>query len=164
MITNKFNGVIIMIKKILAYVKYHFGYLPHARRKWATCGALTVVGTPSTVTRGILVAETGINVRRFQVRYHAEINAPLEGITGEITARGISQLFSREITCEGEISGTTGIMAFALATACTFANSVTDFGGVATVGKILMEEATVTSERAGWRSVSVRCVSNPLLT
>src|SRR5581483_3920978 len=136
-----------MIKTIIA----HFRYWPHARKKYGQMGALQIVGSPTSVQRGIELAESGIVVRRIQVRYFAEVNDRLEGITGEATVRAISQKFSREITCEGEVSGAIGIMAFTLGSACAFANDVATFGDG--TGKILLDEATETQERGGWRSV-----------
>lgn len=146
-----------MLKSILS----HFRYWPHAKKKYGQMGAITIVGSPLTVQRGIELAETGIVARRFQVRYFAEVNDKLEGITGEAVVRGISAKFSRDITCEGEVSGATGVMAFTLATTCTFANDVDTYGDG--TGKILLDEATVSQERSGWKGVSIRASSNPLL-
>lgn len=131
-------------------------------RRQRICGALQIVGTPSTVQRGIESSETGIVARRFACRYFAEINDKLAGITGEVTVRALSAKFSRDITFEGEVSGATGVMAFALGTTCTFANDVSTFGDG--TGKILLDEVTETQDRNGWRAVSGRCSSNPLLT
>jgi hypothetical protein len=146
-----------MIKNILSY----FRYLPHAKKRYGVMGALTIVGTPAAVQRGIELGETGIVCRRVAVRYFAEVNDRLEGITGEATLRAISAKFSRDITVEGEVAGATGIMAFNLAVALTFANDMATFGDG--TGKILLDEATETQERSGWRSVSVRASSNPML-
>src|SRR5262245_42417500 len=127
--------------------------------------ALNIVGTtPGTLARGIESAETGINVRRFQVRYFAEVNDKLEGITGEGNWRAISGVPSREITAEGEVSSNTGLMTFAIGAVATFANDIV-FPFNATIGgKVLVDEVTETQERAGWRSISMRCTSNPLIT
>lgn len=146
-----------MIKSILS----HFRYWPHAKKRYGQMGAITIVGSPLTVNRGLELAETGINARRFQCRYFPEVNDRLEGITGEAVVRGISAKFSRDVTCEGEVSGATGVMAFNLAATCAFANDVSTFGDGS--GKLLLDEATETQERTGWRSVSVRVSSNPLL-
>jgi hypothetical protein len=151
-----------MIKAILS----HFRYWPHARKTWGQAGVLLIVGNPpwTGAQRGVEKNETGIAIRRFQTRYYPQINERLEDNAGECIARAVSDRFSRDITVEGEITGPgTGIMAFTLGTACTVANDVNDYGGAATVGRLLMDEGTITQERAGWRSVSCRLSSNPYL-
>lgn len=96
------------------------------------------------------------------VRYFAEINDKLPGITGETTVRAISALASKDITVEGEVSSATGIMAFTIGqVVTTLVNDDTLFGG--TTGKIFLDEATETQDRGGWRSVNARLSSNPLL-
>jgi hypothetical protein len=119
-------------------------------------------GTPwSLAQRGVELNETAlnINVRRFVVRYFPEINEKLPDNFGETIARGISDKFSRDITCEGE---TLGAATLALDTAITFANDVNDFGDGS--GLILLDDAEVTQERAGWRALVARASSNPGLT
>ncbi len=122
---------------------------------------LRIVGSPTTVVRGIELDEIGIVARQFQVRYYPEVDQRFQNFVGETFLRSVSQKFSREVTCEGEVRGTGGIMAFTLGVACTFANDVADFGP--TGGTLLLDEATITQTRGGWRSVSVRASSNPLL-
>jgi hypothetical protein len=125
---------------------------------------VVVGGVPwSSAQRGVELVEAGINVRRFQVRYFPQINERLPDNFGENIARAQSNKFSREVTVEGEVVGTTGIMAFTLGAACTVANDIADYGGAGTVGSLLMDEGTVTQERAGWRSVSTRLSSDPSL-
>jgi hypothetical protein len=124
---------------------------------------ITIVGgSPwADAQRGVELNETSlnINIRRFEVRYFPEINEKLPDNFGETIARGVSDQFSRDITCEGE---TLGAAVLALATAITFANDVDDFGDGS--GLILLDEATVSQERAGWRSLSAKASSNPGLT
>ncbi len=151
-----------LINKLIRWYFGPSGFGTRGIRRARVSGALTIVGSPLTVQRGVEVAETGIVTRRFVCRYFAEVNDKLPGITGEATVRAISAKFSRDITCEGEVSGTTGVMAFTLGTACAFANDVSTFGDG--TGKILLDEATETQDRTGWRSVSIRCSSNPGLT
>ena len=92
-----------------------------------------------------------------------EVNERLQDNAGETIARALSNKFSREITVEGEVTGPgTGVMAFTLATTCSLANDTNDYGDG--TGRILLDEATVTQERAGWRSVNIRLSSNPQLT
>lgn len=151
------------MKSLISSVVRHFRYLPHARKHYGQLGALTIIGALNA-TRGIAVAETGINVSRFVVRFFGYVNDRLNGITGEVVVRGVSQKFSREVTAEGEVTGATGIIAFTLAAIVTFANSVTLFGGAGNAGIFLLDEATDTQERDAWHRVSVRASSDPLLT
>lgn len=153
-----------MITKLFNAIRHHFRYLPCAVRRLRIAGALSIVGTPNTVRRGVETAESGIICRRFVVRYFPEVNDRLEGITGEAIVRAISAKFSRDITCEGEVVSSAGLMAFTLATAISFANDVNTFDTANTAGLIFLDEATETQERGGWRSVSIRASANPLLT
>lgn len=127
-------------------------------RRHRICGAIIIVGSWAA-QRGVESDEVGINVREVTVVYHPFINERLMSNVGEPRARAISDKHSREVTVAGEVTGATGIMALTLGTACTIVNDVADFG--ATVGSLLLDEATVTQERAGWRSVSVRMSSDP---
>ncbi len=124
---------------------------------------ILITGNPpwTLAQRGVEFNEVGIAIRRFTVRYFPEVNDRLQNNAGETIARALSDQFSREVTYEGETTGATGVMAFALAAACSFANDVADFG--TGVGRLLLDEATVTQERAGWRAVNGRCSSNPQL-
>lgn len=124
---------------------------------------ILIAGNPpwTLAQRGIAYNEGGIAVRTFEVRYFPEVNERLQNNVGETIARAISDKYSREITVQGEITGSTGVMAFALAANCTFANNVADFGDGS--GRILMDEATVSQERAGWKSLNGRYSSNPQL-
>jgi hypothetical protein len=125
---------------------------------------LRIVGT-ITPTRGMPQSEIGINVKRFQVRYFPEVDIRHGDVVGQTFLRSVSQQFSREISCEGEILGNTGIMLFTLGVAIAspngFHNVLTDFGNGA--GNIFLDDAVVNYQRNGWASVAVRASSNPLL-
>jgi len=123
--------------------------------------AVLIVGQPATAKRGITYAEVGINIKRITVRYFPEQNVRHLNYAGETMARSISQYFSREVSCEGEIIGTTGIMAFTLGAVCTFVNTVVEFGPAP--GTLLLDEATTVKDRTGWQSVSVKASSNPYI-
>jgi hypothetical protein len=105
--------------------------------------------------------ETGINCNSFKVRYYPEINAKLQGITGETIGRGRSAKFSRDASLSGEVKGNTGIMAMTLATAVTLANDTATFGDGS--GGFYLEDVTETQTRGeNWRSVDASLTSNPL--
>lgn len=106
---------------------------------------------------GVLHAELGINVSNFSVKFFPEVNVPLPDAVGNTRYRVMSQFFSRTLECQGEVTGTTGIMAFALATACTFANRVDWYGPV--YGTFYLDEATVTQMRSGWVGVRMKATA-----
>ncbi|SRR5581483_3884457 len=120
--------------------------------------------------RGVEADEAGIVVRRFLCRYFPEINERIRDDTGQTIVRVQSRYLSREVTCEGEVRGTDGVMAFTLGVALSFANDVGTFKDrdandqpVPPHGTFLLDDATEAQDRAGWRSVSIRASSNPLL-
>lgn len=120
--------------------------------------------------RGIDVDETGIVVRRFMCRYFPEVDERIKDPSQQTFIRIQSRFFSREITCEGEVKGNTGVMAFTLGVALTFANDIVTFKDrdnnnqpIAPHGSVILDDATESQDRTGWRSVSIRASSNPLL-
>lgn len=124
--------------------------------------ALTYNGSLAGLQRGTELAEVGIGVTSFTVRYFPRVNEYHENNLGERDGRVVSTVGSREVTIEGEVTGATGVMAYTFLAAQTPANDVTDFGSP--TGGLYMNEATVTQSRANWRSVSVRLESDPGLT
>lgn len=148
------------MKKLQLWFICAFAYLTGAFYLGAArlAGAVTIVGG-SGYQWGLEAAETGINVESFEVRYYPAVNEKLQGITAEPIIRAQSAKFSRDITFSGEVNAGTGIMAFALATALTFANDVATFGDG--TGTVLLDEMTETQSR-GWRAVSGRASSDPL--
>lgn len=140
-------------------------------RRQRISGAIIVIGgLPWTsAQRGISEDELGINISNFAVRYYLAVNEKLPSGKGEPRARAQSDAFSRDITLRGETLGTTGVMDFTMATACTLANDITTFaptgsGGPPIIdGVVLLDEATVTQERAGWKSLDMRLSSDPQL-
>lgn len=121
-------------------------------------GAILIVGS-WTAQRGVESDEVGINVRSVDVVYKPFINERLLSNLGEPRARAVSDKFSREVTVSGEVTGATGIMALDLGVVATIVNDVEDFGDG--TGDLLLDEATVNQERAGWRSVTVKLSSDP---
>lgn len=133
-------------------------------RRQRISGAIIVVGgLPWTAAqRGVELDEAGINISNFGVRYYLAVNEKLPSNIGEPRARAQSDKFSRDITLRGETLGSTGVMDFTMASACTLANDITTFTPVA--GVVLLDEVTETQERAGWRSLDMRLSSDPQLT
>lgn len=125
--------------------------------------ALTLIGSGiSALQRGVELAETGIGVLSFEVRYFPRVNEYHENNLGERDGKVVSTVASREVTLEGEVTGATGIMAHTFLAACAVANDITDFGSP--TGGLYMQEATVTQARADWRKVRTRYESDPGLS
>lgn len=143
--------------KLFSFFSRPTGFGSAGIRKQRECGAVTVLGF--TGQWGVELAETGISIRSFAIRYFPEIDVPIMDNQGETRGRVKSNKFSREVTIEGEVLSALGIMAYTLITACTFANDAADYGDG--TGTFLMQEATVTQSRAEWRVVSVKLLSNP---
>ncbi len=134
-------------------------------RRHRICGAIIVAGGPpwSDAQRGVETDETGINIAAFSVRYYLAVNEKLPSNVGEPRARALSDDFSRDITLRGEVLiGGGGVLDFTIGTACSLANDTDTFG--TGNGTILLDEATESQERAGWRSLDMRLSSDPQLT
>ena len=122
----------------------------------------------SFAQRGVEFQESGISIRRFAVRYFMEINEKLPDMNGQIIGRAFSDRAAIEITIEGEVTGTIGLMALiwgtALQTPAYVLQNDTDkwdsFPNQPN-GWIFMDEVTETQERAGWRSINMRLSSFP---
>lgn len=127
-------------------------------RRHSKAGLLTILGTGSS-QRGVELAETGISVISFRVRYFPQIREPLPDNLGEVRGWAVSSVASREITINGEVTGSTGVMAYTFLAAVTPANDVTTFGSP--TGGIYMTEATEEQNRGAWRSVTVNLRSDP---
>jgi hypothetical protein len=120
--------------------------------------AILIVGSWAA-QRGVELDETGINVSGFSVRYYLAVNEKLPSNVGEPRARAMSNKFSRDVKIKGEVVSSGGVMAYAIATACIPANDRQDFGDGS--GSLLLDEATVDQERAGWRSLDMSLSSDP---
>lgn len=125
------------------------------------CGAILVVGGGGweNAQMGVEFDETGINISRHEVRYYLAVNNKLPGKFGTPRARAFADGFSRDITQEGEMIGA---IPYTLATACSLANDVDDFGDGS--GDVFFDEATVTQERAGWKTANMKLSSDPEIT
>lgn len=121
--------------------------------------ALTYLGSATALQRGVELAEPGIGVRRFEVNYFPEVDEFHQNNLGETDGAVISTSPSRDITIEGEVTGTTGHMSDTFTAAIAIvANDVTTFGGA---GGIYLKRARETQERASWRDVSLEFKSRP---
>ena len=123
--------------------------------------AIRIVGSTAAANYGVRSQESGINIRTFQVRYFPEVDIRHQDYLGKTVFRSVSAYFSRQLSCEGEITGGVGVMAFSLGSALTIANQVGHFQPA--IGTFLLDEATVSLDRHGWESVSVRASSDPHL-
>lgn len=133
-------------------------------RRHRICGAIIIAGGApwSLAQRGVESDETGINIAAFNVRYYLAVNEKLPSNVGEPRARALSDDFSRDITLRGEtLVGGGGVLDFTIGTACSLANDTNTYG--TGTGTILMDEATESQERAGWRTLDIRLSSDPQL-
>lgn len=112
--------------------------------------ALTYINL-SGYQRGIASAEVGINVSKFSVEVEPEINEWLNGIDGQATGKAVGDPMGK-LSIEGEIKGSTGIMAAVFTTALVPVNSTTYFGR--SQGGFYLDRATVDQERDGWKKLT----------
>lgn len=108
---------------------------------------------------GVPLPEVGISAKQITTRYFPEINEPIMDNVGETRGKVKSTKFSREITVEGETLDSTGVMAWGLLSACVPANNISRFGDG--TGTPLLDEVTITDQRAEWEMFSAKLTSNP---
>lgn len=118
---------------------------------------VTLVNIPG-FQRGVENNESGINIESIEVRYFPQFKEFLKDEDGLIIGFAVPSELSREITLQGEISGSNGLMAATHTSAVSLANDTGDFDAG---GSIYMEEASVSQARAAWRSLSMRLSSHP---
>lgn len=124
--------------------------------------ALTIIGDLADLQRGIELPETGIGARNLTVRTFPAVSEDHTDNLGEVDGKVVSTLPSVEVTLEGEVTGSSGVMAFTFLTACTIANDIDTFGGGN--GSLLLQEVTETQTAGGWRTVSLRMRADPNLS
>lgn len=158
-----------MLPNLIAWVTKLFhtptGFGSAGIRRHRICGAIIVAGGPpwSDAQRGVETDEVGVNIANFSVRYYLAVNEKLPSNVGEPRARALSDDFSRDITLRGEVLvGGGGVLDFTIGTDCSLANDSDTFG--TGTGAILLDEATESQERAGWRTLDMRLSSDPQLT
>jgi len=153
-----------LINKLLRWWKGPTGFGTAGIRRHRICGAIIIAGGApwSLAQRGVETDEVGINIAAFSCRYYLAVNEKLPSNVGEPRARALSDQFSRDITLRGEtLVGGGGVLDFTIGTACTLANDIDTYGDGS--GVVLMDEATESQERAGWRTLDVRLSSDPQL-
>lgn len=100
---------------------------------------------------GVAQDETAINIASFNLSVAPHDRQYINDKNGD--PRGYWEgALRRDISLSGEITNTTGVMAFTFGTACTLANTVTAFG--ATTGTVTLMDAQITQERDGFRSLT----------
>lgn len=110
---------------------------------------------------GVATDETGIKVATFTRRYAPEFKEPRHGLQNLIEGWAIGDI-QADITIEGEINATTGVMAIVATTAFAPSGDVTEFGF--STGGFYMNSAEVREERGGWKSVTVELQANAGVT
>lgn len=109
--------------------------------------------------RGVEADETGINIARISTRYFPEYKDKIPNKSGQTRGFAVPDKLSREVSITGEVTGATGLMAATHVAAVTVANDTTEFGALD--GTLYMDEATVTQERDGWRSLDIKLSADP---
>ena len=154
----------------LKWIIGYFRYTPKGKQLYGQCGAIIIRGRAPWINaqRGVESQESGISVRRFAVRYFMEVNEKLPDNNGQCITRAFADRAAVEVTIEGEVTGTTGLMALIWGTALVAPSYVLvndtdkwDSQPAQPNGWIFMDEVTETQERAGWRSINMRLSSFP---
>jgi len=126
-------------------------FLPHAR----CTGAVTLVNLTGWAW-GVGADETGINIENFQPTVKPEFKEYAMNRQGEKIGFCVGEP-ATEITIDGEVTGSTGLMAATFAAAVTLANTFALFGSA---GGIYLDEASVPTTRSGWKKVSFKFSRN----
>jgi hypothetical protein len=102
---------------------------------------------------GVAADETGINIKTFKTDVEPEFKNLLQGKTGEVRGFGVAPM-KKIVTIDGEVSGSTGVMAATATAAFTPANSSSYFGAPAT--SLYLDKGSVTENRenGAWKEVS----------
>lgn len=106
---------------------------------------------------GFLQDETGINIESMSRKYGAKkIRVPDK----QGSARGkIYYDFTIDLQIDGEVSGSTGIMAAVIGASITIANIIFGFG--ITTGGVYVDEATVSYNREKLQVISLKASVDP---
>mgnify|MGYP006928219181 CR=1 FL=1 len=107
--------------------------------------------------RGVAADETGINIRNFRTAVEPEFKDFLNGKNGEATGFAVAAM-KKTVTIEGEVLGSTGLMAAVSTTAFAPANSSAYFGAPTT--GLYLDKGEVTEDRDGWKDVNAELTAN----
>ncbi len=119
--------------------------------------ALTYIGSAiASLQRGVESGQTGMLISSFSVRYFSEVDERHQSNLGETDGMVRSSVASREVSMEGEMSGSTS---YTFLAACSVSNDVADFGSA--TGGLYMTDVTVSQSRADWRKLSITLHSDP---
>lgn len=121
--------------------------------------AISILGA-SGYQHGVEVVEAWGNVEKFDVHYMRAVNDKVMGIDGQPFFRVHSTIASREISMSGETNA--ALTMFSLSTVTVVANDVADIGSAA--GSIFFDDATVSQQRTGQRSIDAKLSSDPTIT
>jgi len=127
-------------------------YLPTARE----AGAVTLVNA-SGYQWGVETNETGINVESHEVTYKPEQKEYLLDRVGTKIGFAVDDP-EASISVQGEVSGSSGLMAAGFTSAVTVANDHADFG--VSSGGVYMDEVTLSQGRAAWKKFSATYTKN----
>lgn len=111
---------------------------------------------------GIEVAEVGMNLESFSITYKPEFKRKLPNHLGQTTGFVQPSVPSAELTMTGEVNSALGQMAATFYVALTITNDVGLFGR--TAGTFWLDEATEEQSRDGWRRITIKASSDPLIT
>lgn len=121
--------------------------------------AIQILGG-SGYQHGVEVVEAWGNCEGFDVHYMRAVNDKVPGIDGQPLFRVMSTVASREISLKGETNA--ALTMFSLSTVTVVANDVADIGSAA--GSIFFDDATVSQQRTGQRSIDAKLSSDPTIT
>jgi len=111
--------------------------------------------------RGVEQDEIGINIKSFEAGYKPEFKEFVNNKDNQKRGFAVADV-EVDITVEGEVSGSTGLMAAGFATAVALANDTDEFG--ASTGDVYLDSANVKQGRDAWRDVSFKLSKNALIS
>lgn len=120
------------------------------------CGAVTLVNL-SGWQWGVEADETSVNIESYSVTYKPEQKEFGRNKSGTKIGFAADDP-EAEITIEGEVTGSTGLLAASFTTAVTVANDHADFG--LSAGTIFLDEANPSQSRDGFRRISAKLSKN----
>jgi len=144
----------MMISFLRAFLSLLSGahYLPAAR----VCGAVTLVNLTG-YQFGVEADETGINIESFEATYKPEQKEFLRDRKSSKIGFAVDEP-EGEFSIQGEVSGSTGLMAATFAAAVTIVNDHAEFG--LTAGGVYLDEAAPGQTRNGFRKISFKLSKN----